>query len=105
MDLVEQAEAIETRGDLVAFIERVGKIAGSDEVQRWENSTLSRYLGALSSWTEDMDGVPEPRRGGADAALVAADWDHALRGNYLRIASEPGRRNAPLSQVWDVGGR
>lgn len=53
--LHEQVSEIQTRADLVAF---VIALQGDLRVQpeKWENSTLDAFLGALASWTEDMDG-------------------------------------------------
>jgi hypothetical protein len=54
-ELHEQVAAIETREDLVAFVQalQADLVRNPD---RWENPSLDRFLGALASWIEDMDG-------------------------------------------------
>jgi hypothetical protein len=49
--LHEQVAAIETRADLVAFIEALRDDLVTDPL-RWENPTLESFLSALASWTE-----------------------------------------------------
>ena len=53
--LHEQVDTIETRDELVAFINSLRDDLIANPKQ-WENSTLETFLGALASWTEDMDG-------------------------------------------------
>ena len=53
--LEDLADRIETREDLAAFIEELERNV-RDRPDAWENATLDRYLAALASWTEDMDG-------------------------------------------------
>jgi len=54
-ELHEQVSEIETRADLVAFIEALRAELNANP-KKWENLTLESFLGALASWTEDMDG-------------------------------------------------
>lgn len=55
MELHEQAERVQSRADLIEFIEALLRDlqASPDE---WENTTLERYLEALASWIGDSDG-------------------------------------------------
>lgn len=53
--LHEQVDTIETRDELVAFINALRDDLIANPKQ-WENSTLETFLAALASWTEDMDG-------------------------------------------------
>ena len=53
--LHEQVEEIATREDLVAFIEALRRDLDADPTQ-WKNPSLERFLGALASRIEDMDG-------------------------------------------------
>lgn len=55
MGLDEQIAAIETKADLVAFIQALGRDLKTNS-KEWENATLARYLTALASWVEDSDG-------------------------------------------------
>jgi hypothetical protein len=57
-ELHEQVAEIETRADLVAFIEALQADLKAHP-QKWENQTLDSFLCALASWTEDMDGYYE----------------------------------------------
>jgi len=55
MTLAEQNESIKSREDFVAFVHALeGDLR--DNPQSWENNTLERFLDALASWVEDMDG-------------------------------------------------
>jgi hypothetical protein len=54
-ELHEQVAEIQTRADLVAFIEALRADLTANP-KKWENSTLESFLAALASWTEDMDG-------------------------------------------------
>ena len=56
MELHEQADAVQSRGDLVAFIHALRSDLAANE-PAWENPTLGRYLEALAAWTNDMDGA------------------------------------------------
>jgi hypothetical protein len=55
MKLHELVNAIDTREDLVAFIEAL-RANLSSKPQEWENATLDQYLAALSAWLEDCPG-------------------------------------------------
>lgn len=54
-ELHEQVAEIQTRADLVAFVEAL-RADLKMRPEKWENATLESFLGALASWTEDMDG-------------------------------------------------
>jgi hypothetical protein len=54
-ELHEQVAEIQTRADLVAFIEALRADLKANP-KKWENPTLEAFLAALASWTEDMDG-------------------------------------------------
>lgn len=54
-ELHEQVAEIQTRADLVAFVEALRADLKANP-KKWENATLDTFLGALASWTEDMDG-------------------------------------------------
>lgn len=54
-EIHEQVMEIQTRPDLVAFIERIRDDL-REHPEMWENATLDSFLSALASWTEDMDG-------------------------------------------------
>jgi hypothetical protein len=56
--LHEQVAEIQTRADLVAFVQALRADLHA-EPKKWENATLESFLGALASWTEDMDGYYE----------------------------------------------
>ena len=56
MELYERVNEIDSRHDLVEFIQALR----GDLLQRgdkWENATLEEFLEALAGWTADMDGV------------------------------------------------
>lgn len=55
MEIHEQVDRIESRQDLIVFIEalRENLLRNADD---WENPTLERFLAALAAWTTDMDG-------------------------------------------------
>jgi hypothetical protein len=53
--LEEQVAEIHTREDLIAFVESL-RADLEAQPETWENPTLDRFLGALASWMEDMDG-------------------------------------------------
>jgi len=54
-ELNDLVETIETREDLVQFIEALLQDLTAHE-DSWENPTLKRYLAALAAWTQDMEG-------------------------------------------------
>ena len=54
-ELHEQVEEIQTRDDLVAFVQALSRDLKA-RPEGWENATLETFLDALASWTEDMDG-------------------------------------------------
>jgi len=54
-ELHEQVAEIQTRAELVAFIEALRADLKANP-KKWENPTLESFLGALASWIEDMDG-------------------------------------------------
>ena len=49
------ADTVETRDDLVAFVERLRADLAASRSQ-WENADLPQYLEALAAWVADMDG-------------------------------------------------
>ena len=55
MELSEQVRSIQSKADLIAFVEAL-----CDDLQAnpmtWENPTLDRFLSALANWLEDSDG-------------------------------------------------
>jgi hypothetical protein len=55
MELHERIERIQSKSDLVEFIEALASDARTN-ADRWENSTVERYLSALARWLEDSDG-------------------------------------------------
>lgn len=55
MTLNEQADAIHSREDFVAFIRALRRDL-RDRPASWENADLGSYLEALGAWVEDMDG-------------------------------------------------
>lgn len=59
-ELHEQVSEIETRAHLVAFIETLRSDLRA-QPEKWENASLDSFLGALASWTEDMDGYYQNR--------------------------------------------
>lgn len=54
-ELEANAEQLESRGDLVAFL---GQLADSlvENPEAWENDTLEGFLRAWSVWLSEMDG-------------------------------------------------
>ena len=54
-ELDVQADRVQSRADLAAFIEALRKDLESHP-DDWENSDLSRYLEAMAGWVQDMDG-------------------------------------------------
>jgi len=67
MALHDAAERLETRGDLVKFIEELRRDYDRDP-ESWENADLMSFLEALAAWTEDMPGYFANR--GQDIAEV-----------------------------------
>jgi hypothetical protein len=62
MALDALVETIETRQDLVHFIEALVRDLETNQ-QEWENPELECYLDALERWTESMDGYFHNVRG------------------------------------------
>jgi len=80
MEINKQVDGIESRQDLVEFIEALR----NDLVQRsneWENPTLERFLGALAAWTADLDGYFQNR-----GEQVPSEPSWRLVGNLLYAA-------------------
>lgn len=61
-ELHEQVAEVQTRADLIGFIEALRADLKSHP-EKWENPTLESFLGALASWTEDMDAYYQNRGG------------------------------------------
>lgn len=55
MTLAEQAQAVQTREELVAFILALAANL-RDNPDGWENVKLASYLGAMAAWIQDMEG-------------------------------------------------
>ena len=55
MSVHETVELIETREDLVAFIEQL-RLDYEDHPEGWGNNDLAKYLDGLAGWTDDMAG-------------------------------------------------
>lgn len=55
MKLHERIEQIQSKADLVEFIEALGRDL-QENAESWENVTLENYLSALARWLEDSDG-------------------------------------------------
>jgi hypothetical protein len=53
--LAEQANAVETREDFVAFVGALKADFDADGAQ-WQNTDLASFLDAMAAWTQDMDG-------------------------------------------------
>jgi hypothetical protein len=60
MSVHEQVELIETRDDLVAFIEQL-RLDHEDHPEGWGNNDLAAFLDGLAGWTDDMAGYLENR--------------------------------------------
>ena len=60
MSVHETVELIDTREDLVAFIEQL-RSDHEDHPEGWGNSDLASYLDGLAGWTDDMAGYLENR--------------------------------------------
>ena len=55
MKINEQVERVNSKEDLVAFINSLAVDLKSN-YESWENQNLPAYLGAMASWIEDSDG-------------------------------------------------
>ncbi len=55
VDIADQVAAIQTRSDLVLFIQALRDDL-RNRPQGWENMTLESFLEAIAAWTSDMDG-------------------------------------------------
>ena len=72
MELREQAEKIQTREDLVLFIHHLAQDLRQCP-ERWENTSLDAYLGAIAAWVQDMEGYYRNR---GQAAPQHPAWRH-----------------------------
>ena len=62
MNIHDQVHKIESREDLVAFIEALRKDLLTNQ-EAWENHTLDRFLEEMGAWVDDWHeraGVPLP---------------------------------------------
>ena len=50
-----RAEQVNSREDIVRFVKELSDVVRED-ASKFGNTELSRYLEALSGWTDDMDG-------------------------------------------------
>jgi hypothetical protein len=67
MTLAEQARAVSSREDLIAFLEAFnGEFAANRGT--WTNTDLASFLEAMAAWSEDMDGFYA--NGGEDLATL-----------------------------------
>ncbi|MFE4829928.1 hypothetical protein [Streptomyces sp. NPDC056672] len=75
MNSLKDTTWVTTRADLVSYIRQLSQEAGVTS-SSWENQSLDRYLEALSSWTNDMDGYfinrGEPVPDTPDWSLIAS---------------------------------
>ena len=55
MDMVSRINEINTKEKLVSFLEYLSKDKNSNKTE-WMNDSIEDYLGAISSWVEDMEG-------------------------------------------------
>jgi hypothetical protein len=53
--LEEIAQSVSSKGDFIDFIGALINDLKSNP-EHWENKSLDAYLGAIQSWTEDMEG-------------------------------------------------
>lgn len=53
--LLEKINAIKSKEDFVKFLEYLIENLNNNS-EEWANSSLSEYLEAMASWTEDMEG-------------------------------------------------
>jgi hypothetical protein len=70
MDLREQTQKIQTREDLVLFVNRLVQELRTSPGQ-WENTSLETYLAAIAAWVQDMDGYYRNR---GEAAPQHPTW-------------------------------
>jgi hypothetical protein len=49
------AQNVESKNDFIRFVEALATDFRNNS-SHWENSSLDKYLGAIQSWTEDMEG-------------------------------------------------
>lgn len=80
MELHERVVGIHSRDDLAAFISELQAdlIAKPD---KWENSSLEKFLEALAAWCSDMDGYLQNH---GDQAPAQPSW--RLLGEMLLAA-------------------
>jgi hypothetical protein len=79
MEPMMNPDLVETRADLVAFVDEMSR-----ETSGWENNTLDVFLEALSGWVADMDGwsanndrpVPTVPTWGLIAQMLAAATEY-----------------------------
>jgi len=55
MGIVDRAQGVMSREDLVNFIEQFSNTVREEPVS-WENDSLEGFLKAWSAWLRDMDG-------------------------------------------------
>lgn len=55
MDLTSKINNIKSKTDFIDFVESLAKDLRNNP-EEWENKTLPEFLGAIASWTEDMEG-------------------------------------------------
>jgi hypothetical protein len=55
MKFAKHNDSVNSREDFVEFVNALSKDL-HDNPASWENSTLERFLGAMSAWVEDMEG-------------------------------------------------
>ncbi|MCX4966695.1 hypothetical protein OHA98_17980 [Streptomyces sp. NBC_00654] len=80
MNSLNDTTWVTTRADLVSYIRQLSQEAGVPS-SGWENQSLDRYLEALSSWTNDMDGYFINR---GESVPDRPDW--SLIASMLRAA-------------------
>jgi hypothetical protein len=56
MDIYEKFNKIESREDLVDFLEEL-MVDLEENRSGWENDTLERYLDGMWGWLQDLDGL------------------------------------------------
>ena len=87
MSVHETVELIETREDLVAFIEQL-RLDHEDHPEGWGNSDLASFLDGLAGWTDDMAGyLDEPRHRLRGDPGLAALRDDAARRRGVRVGT------------------
>lgn len=55
MKELELVEHIESRDDLILFIQKLAENL-VDKPHEWENNNLQSYILAIAAWVKDMDG-------------------------------------------------